>query len=105
MTTINEQIAGTVMAEIVRRHEDGDPIIDLVTLWEVVEITANVAVRHLTSEGNLPLDLIARANPTVMSEIKAGKKIQAIKELRVVSRSGLKEAKEAVDKVWQEGWE
>lgn len=95
---VHEQIAGQVMAEIVRRHEENDdPIIDLVTLWEVIEITTAVAVTHLSRMDKLPLEVLAESLPQVTNELKAGRKIQAIKELRAASKAGLKEAKDAVD--------
>lgn len=96
--SLTEEIAGQVMAEIVRRHEENDdPIIDLVTLWEAIEITTAIAVTHLSRMDKLPLEVLAESLPQVTNELKAGRKIQAIKELRAASKAGLKEAKDAID--------
>ena len=40
---------------------------------------------------------VALSNDTIMTAMKEGKKINAIKELRTVARCGLKEAKEACE--------
>ena len=108
--TLPEQIAGMVMSEIVHRNEiarrENDEVIDLdiESVWEVVEITVEKAVHHILTLDNdgSALVAIARATPKVMEECRMGKKIQAIKELRSVSKAGLKEAKEAIDIIWDE---
>ena len=51
------------------------------------------------------LDSIAQRTPEVVAELQAGRKIHAIKALRVLTRCGLKEAKESCDRIlaaWNE---
>jgi ribosomal protein L7/L12 len=104
--SIQGLIAGKVMSEIVREQDEDALAVDLSTLWHVVEVTVQVAVPVLA--GNMNADpavlhqSIARATPVVMKEIKMGRKIQAIKELRDAAKISLKEAKEAVEVVWEE---
>lgn len=102
MTTPQEEIAGQVMAEIVSRQGEAATELNLALVWEVVEVATSKTLHYLLKQGDLPLVAIARASERVMNEIKMGRKIQAIKELRAVSRAGLKEAKDAVEIIWDE---
>jgi len=45
------------------------------------------------------LDSIAQRTPEVVAELQAGRKIHAIKALRILTRCGLKEAKESCDRI------
>lgn len=47
---------------------------------------------------------IAMGSPTVMEHCHAGKKINAIKELRTITYCGLKEAKDAVEDPRVHNW-
>lgn len=89
------------MAEIVRRKSEAAIELNLEIIWEVIEIATETAVQHLLMKG-MSLVAIARSSPRVMTEIRGGSKIRAIRELRIVSSAGLKEAKDAVDSIWDE---
>ena len=59
----------------------------------------NFATDVLASTNNLSLEDQVRMSPAVMTEINAGKKIHAIKELRLLTNCSLLEAKNAVEAV------
>lgn len=56
-------------------------------------VTGNV-IDPATHNGRV---LTALSNPTILDYVRAGRKIQAIKELRWISGCGLMEAKAAID--------
>lgn len=104
--TLQEKIAGQVMAALVKDDEEAAVELNLETVWRVIELTVQISVPTITEEiGVSPMKAhvaLARISTKVMDQIRAGKKIQAIKELRAVTGIGLKEAKDAIDVIWDE---
>lgn len=99
--TLAEQIAGQVVAEVVRRKSEVADALDLTIVWEVCEIAAEKAVQILVKGTPSPM-LLARSTPAVMAEVMKGRKIHAIKEFRAVSGLGLKDAKDIIDRLFTE---
>jgi ribosomal protein L7/L12 len=89
-------------------------LIDKIAEWDTEGVLTTRAVvslaRHLANDttplqdwhrelSHKALVALAKATPAVMQAIADNKKIQAIKELRAVSNSSLKEAKDAVEEI------
>lgn len=104
-------IAGKVMAAVMSTVDsDGQSVGErmLVSdLWMVIQTTTTVVHGHiLMSKGSrdYPSGLTADevrvwVSPAIRADLVAGRKIQAIKEARMLTSMGLKEAKDLVERM------
>lgn len=114
----DDHIAGAVMAALVGQiDEKGQSIADRVSvsdLWDVLSITIpvvrmSIAEEHGTPAMLKPEEAMAWADADVRTSIKEGRKIEAIKNVRAITKMGLKESKDFVEKMekaWKDtgGW-
>lgn len=105
-----EAVAGKVMASVMSlTNEDGESIAERMSvadLWLVIERTVQVILTGVGADKGerVPGDLSGEErlvwfNSEVRTNLRDGKKIQAIKEARSISGLGLKESKDLVERM------
>ena len=72
---------------------------DALSLWSDACFIFNGANLRVESEQS-NLDKIARTSPVIHAAMIEGRRIIAVKELRAITKCGLKEAKDSIDRVY-----
>ena len=84
----------------VRNHVGGDiSLHSTLALWDEVKCTFESAQKRIVDQVSA-LDQVARTAPQVRAQMDAGDRIKAIRELRAITKCGLKEAKDSIDRVY-----